>query len=119
MKAAIGLTYPGADGQVIPGDAKEVLGRFEDETIDFCMTSPPYFGLRDYSPDAITVWDGDESCEHHQFEMEYFQISSNHSKNFNERCHGRGAGQRKQETSKQINSQRGFCVRCHAFKGQL
>ncbi|MGI0080661.1 MAG: DNA-methyltransferase, partial [Nitrososphaerales archaeon] len=70
-------------------------------------------------PDAIAIWDGDESCEHHQFEMEYFQISSNHNKNFNERWHGRGVGQRKQETSKQINSQRGFCVRCHAFKGQL
>lgn len=30
------------------GDAVEVLRTFPDESIDCCVTSPPYFGLRDY-----------------------------------------------------------------------
>lgn len=30
------------------GDAKEVLSRFPDQSIDCCVTSPPYYGLRDY-----------------------------------------------------------------------
>lgn len=30
------------------GDAKEVLSAFPDKSIDCCVTSPPYFGLRDY-----------------------------------------------------------------------
>ena len=34
--------------QIICGDALEVLKTFEDENIDCCITSPPYWGLRDY-----------------------------------------------------------------------
>jgi DNA modification methylase len=30
------------------GDAKEVLSTLPDNSIDCCVTSPPYFGLRDY-----------------------------------------------------------------------
>jgi DNA modification methylase len=30
------------------GDAKEVLSTLPDKSIDCCVTSPPYFGLRDY-----------------------------------------------------------------------
>lgn len=30
------------------GDATEVLARFPDNSIDCCVTSPPYFGMRDY-----------------------------------------------------------------------
>lgn len=30
------------------GDAKEVLSTFPDKSIDCCVTSPPYYGLRDY-----------------------------------------------------------------------
>lgn len=30
------------------GDAKEVLSHFPDKSIDCCVTSPPYYGLRDY-----------------------------------------------------------------------
>lgn len=30
------------------GDAKEVLSRSPDKSIDCCVTSPPYYGLRDY-----------------------------------------------------------------------
>lgn len=34
------------------GDAIEVLRQFPDESIDCCVTSPPYFGLRDYGSDG-------------------------------------------------------------------
>ena len=33
---------------IIQGDALEVLKTLESESIDFTMTSPPYWGLRDY-----------------------------------------------------------------------
>ncbi|MGH9345544.1 MAG: DNA methyltransferase, partial [Terriglobia bacterium] len=35
------------------GDALEVLKGFPAETIDCCMTSPPYWGHRQYSRDGI------------------------------------------------------------------
>lgn len=34
--------------QIIYGDALEVLKTFPDECVDCCITSPPYFNLRDY-----------------------------------------------------------------------
>ena len=33
---------------IIIGDALESLRQISDETVDCCVTSPPYYGLRDY-----------------------------------------------------------------------
>jgi len=30
------------------GDALKIMKTFEDESIDMCMCSPPFWGLRDY-----------------------------------------------------------------------
>lgn len=35
------------------GDASEVLSKFPDECLDFCMTSPPYWGHREYAGGGI------------------------------------------------------------------
>lgn len=35
-----------------------------DECIDMVMTSPPYWGLRDYGEDVREIWGGDKDCEH-------------------------------------------------------
>ena len=34
--------------EILDGDALERLRDLPDETVDMCLTSPPYFGLRDY-----------------------------------------------------------------------
>jgi len=34
------------------GDCLEIIMQFPDKSIDMCMTSPPYFGLRDYGVDG-------------------------------------------------------------------
>ena len=36
------------DGQIIVGDTLEELKKIPDETFQCCVTSPPYWGLRDY-----------------------------------------------------------------------
>jgi DNA modification methylase len=36
------------DSQIITGDALEVLARFPERSFRSCVTSPPYWGLRDY-----------------------------------------------------------------------
>lgn len=38
--------------QIITGDTLSVLGKMPDRCIDCCITSPPYFGLRDYGADG-------------------------------------------------------------------
>ena len=37
---------------ILRGDCIEMLRAFPDESIDCCVTSPPYFGLRDYGVDG-------------------------------------------------------------------
>ena len=37
--------------KIYQGDALEVLKTFPDNSIDCCVTSPPYFQLRSYLPD--------------------------------------------------------------------
>jgi DNA modification methylase len=34
--------------EIICGDAIEILKTLESESVDCCVTSPPYWGLRDY-----------------------------------------------------------------------
>ena len=38
--------------QVIIGDCREALGSLPDASVNCCVTSPPYFGLRDYGVDG-------------------------------------------------------------------
>lgn len=38
--------------QLIIGDCRKVLASLPDESVDCCVTSPPYFGLRDYGKDG-------------------------------------------------------------------
>ena len=33
---------------IIQGDALEEMRKLPDESVDCCITSPPYYGLRDY-----------------------------------------------------------------------
>lgn len=37
---------------VLCGDALEVLKRLPDECVQMCVTSPPYYGLRDYGAEG-------------------------------------------------------------------
>ena len=48
--------------EVIEGDVREVLKTLDDESVQCVVTSPPYWGLRDY---GTATWEGgDEGCEH-------------------------------------------------------
>ncbi|MDR1556792.1 MAG: site-specific DNA-methyltransferase [Tannerellaceae bacterium] len=42
----------GSLNRIYTGDAKEVLATLPDSSVDCCVTSPPYFGLRDYHVDG-------------------------------------------------------------------
>ena len=38
--------------QILTGDAFEMLQTLPDESVNCCVTSPPYYGLRDYGIDG-------------------------------------------------------------------
>jgi DNA modification methylase len=49
--------------RIITGDCRERLREMEAGSVHTCVTSPPYFGLRDY---GTAVWEGgwDPKCQH-------------------------------------------------------
>jgi len=49
---------------LIHGDCLSVLKMMPSEFVDCIITSPPYWGLRDYGGEACKIWDGDPYCEH-------------------------------------------------------
>lgn len=49
----------GPTAELIVGDARRQLARFADGTFQVCITSPPYWGLRDYGIDGQI---GAETC---------------------------------------------------------
>ena len=47
---------------ILVGDVRERLKELPDQSVNCCVTSPPYFGLRDY---GTASWEGgDSSCDH-------------------------------------------------------
>lgn len=38
--------------QILVGDCRERLAELPDQSVNCCVTSPPYFGLRDYGVDG-------------------------------------------------------------------
>ena len=56
-------------GTIYCGDSLDVLKSMANESVDCCITSPPYWGLRDY---GTAEWEGgDAECEHIQSENKH------------------------------------------------
>jgi len=53
---------------IYTGDCLEILPTLEAESVHCCVTSPPYWGLRDYGLPP-SIWDGDPACEHEWGDM--------------------------------------------------
>ena len=48
--------------EILAGDCRDTLKTLADQSINTCITSPPYWGLRDY---GTAEWEGgDENCDH-------------------------------------------------------
>jgi len=50
--------------KIICGDALDVLKEIPSNSIDTIITSPPYWGLRNYGKEAYKIWGGDPNCKH-------------------------------------------------------
>jgi site-specific DNA-methyltransferase (cytosine-N4-specific) len=63
-------------GKVINGDALTELKKLPDESVDMCVTSPPYYGLRDY---GTGKWiGGDPNCPHKRLSKYSDRITTGH-----------------------------------------
>ena len=70
--------------KILQGNCLDRLKDLEDQSINTCITSPPYWGLRDY---GTTEWEGgDENCDH----VEPRQIRGKNSEKQSTNNHGEG-----------------------------
>ena len=105
--------------KIYEGDALEVLRAFPDNSINMCMTSPPYWALRDYGSSVVSIFGGDKDCEHN------FSIpikTKKKSGGINE--HSKSRHHYKKEKgehgfSEVPENESSFCSKCGAWKGQL
>ena len=88
-------------------DVMKALKQMPDESVDMQITSPPYWGLRDYGAGTESIWDGKKDCEHDWDEV------------IKKGTHGKGFGDEKKITTLQDDTKSNFCSLCGAWKGQL
>jgi DNA modification methylase len=51
-----------SEARILEGDCLNVLSTLPERSVQTCITSPPYFGLRDY---GTGTWaGGDDGCDH-------------------------------------------------------
>jgi len=95
------------ENEIIHGDCREVLKELPDQSIQCCVTSPPYWGLRDYDVEPV-VWDGSADCEHEWIEFY---------------CNGQSGGPSQKQDSN-VGSRFDIsiqlqCSKCSAWRGCL
>jgi len=96
------------------GDNRELLPLYPDNRFDCVVTSPPYWGLRDYDTVPL-IFDGDPNCEHEW--NKHIQKPKGGEPGISMTLEGgkldADANNRGHDT---ITS---FCLKCGAWKGQL
>ena len=95
------------------GDVREVLAQLPEESVHCCVTSPPYWGLRDYGIESV-VWGGSAECRH-EWGPELI-VSDSHSDLGTSTLRG---SNRNQMAASTFESKSAFCSRCGAWRGSL
>lgn len=107
------------DGMILQGHVLEQLVTLADESVHCVVTSPPYWGLRDYNLPP-QVWDDLGGCEH-EWE-EYNQIiQGGHSGGIESSgiFIKEQAEKRAKDTGSKVLSISSFCRKCNAWRGSL
>jgi len=98
-------------------DCRVGLATMPAESVDCIVTSPPYWGLRDYGLEPL-VWDGKEGCEHvwgdNILSAPTIQYTGKHTKRLN-----KGWADSNKNREIKSTSQGAFCSLCGAWRGSL
>jgi DNA modification methylase len=98
--------------KIIQGHVIPALKSLPADYVDTIVTSPPYWGLRDYGKESVTIWDAEEECEHEWGEEIRKGISGGME---SELLHLKN----KENFQIVSNSKHAFCQKCGAWRGQL
>lgn len=98
----------------------DTLGRISDNYLDCVVTSPPYWGLRDYGLEP-SIWDAQDGCLHEwgsEFLGDTREIGAGHGGNSNRCLEKNRFVDGKPKPHIKI-SQGQFCTKCSAWHGNL
>tara|TARA_Y100000310_G_scaffold343453_1_gene451139 strand:+ start:580 stop:2265 length:1686 start_codon:yes stop_codon:yes gene_type:complete len=104
--------YDSPEGKIYNGSALTVLKGMADGSVQMCVTSPPYWGLRDYGTEP-DIWDSDAGCEH-EWGGKLATGSKGHPGDKSTLV-----GTQTADISKAAQSQGQFCQLCGAWRGNL
>ena len=108
--------------RVLNGDCRDVLRTLPAASVQCCVTSPPYWGLRDYGVEA-TVWGGDTECDHEWGDL--IQVNATNHTDKRRWNHTRKGRDEEQPIEKRVAwlrtkvPQGKFCQHCGAWAGAL
>ena len=107
--------------KIIQGHVIPALKSLPSDYVDCIVTSPPYWGLRDYGEETVTIWDAKEGCEHewgdwkekHDIREESITGKTRTTDRFYDDESRRFDGNHQKHTAGQ------FCQKCGAWRAQL
>jgi DNA modification methylase len=103
---------------ILAGDAREVLRSLPEGSAQCCVTSPPYWGLRDYGTEP-TTWGGEEGCGHDKWvKHRYYVVGGGSARSSGEAFSEAGEGNA-ERIKKARWREDDTCARCGAWRGQL
>ena len=97
--------------KIILGHALTELSKLPSELVNCCITSPPYWGLRDYGIEQV-IWDGNKDCDHN------FSIET---KAGDIRFRGKNSivGSERNPKVWEGDGKGQFCLKCGCWRGSL
>lgn len=96
---------------IVQGNSLEVLKLLPSEFVDMVITSPPYYGLRNYETVNV-VWDNVTNCDH---KWNYYKTKGISGGTKTEKLKTKG-----QENYQIVKpSENAFCEKCNAWLGEL
>ncbi len=95
------------------GNYLELLRQIDDESINCVITSPPYWGLRDYGLEPV-VWGSDSECRHEWVDHIRKPQGGRGSKGANV-----GANKNDVANLRDHDTITNFCQLCGAWRGSL
>lgn len=102
---------------IYQGHAIDIMRQMPDKWLNYCITSPPYWGLRDYKIEPL-IWDGDPECEH-DWEVITHQAKGGHAKLDNMPNVGANRSEIENGISVRFGYESQFCLKCNAWRGSL
>ena len=106
------LHSSGHNWELHQGGCLDALRGLPDASVHCCVTSPPYWGLRDYGTDP-QVWGGAPDCAHDWQDASYVRRTSDGGGNERQQLVNIGSLDRDKPVRNTV------CARCGAWRGEL